>query len=74
VAVAELDSLGCISHFMSKEHTTEQRALLAEAKVAALERALFRLAEAHFGDTQDLVDFKGEYNADVVETWPESCK
>jgi hypothetical protein len=59
---------------MEKQYTTEQKLALAESKIDALERALFRLAKAHFGDTQDLVDFEGEYRANLVESWPEACK
>ena len=59
---------------MSENMSTEKKLSLLEAKFEALLKSHKQLAEAHFGDTPELVEFLNDYTSEVVKTWPEECK
>jgi len=57
-----------------KELTSEQKILLLEKKIESLEKSLFILAKAHFGDSQELAKFMDDYEINLRLNYPESCK
>ena len=57
-----------------KQLSSEQKIILLEHQIKFIEKYLFVLAKAHFGDTQELATFMDKYKADIVLNYPEACK